>query len=217
MTNNGNYEFEELIREKRNSSLKAVYHEDKLAVAKSPILKSNKNADLEDFIGMIAKLCDSTMKKYNAQFIPDEGAIVKDPDKTLEKPTILYNIVSRVPKNELKMRHSETIAQVMDEKTGRIRHGQTWSQRQNCIVQFNIVASDYATANKVMKSFEDLMFTYTGFFKENGIAELHFLKYYTDIALDRYRQYMSVRSIQYFVEIEKLITIFDTTLEDIDI
>ena len=93
MTNNGNYEFEELIREKRNSSLKAVYPEDKLAVAKSPILKSNKNADLEDFIGMIAKLCDSTMKKYNAQFIPDEGAIVKDPDKTLEKPTILYNIV----------------------------------------------------------------------------------------------------------------------------
>ena len=211
-------DFETLLSEKfGNKNLQLEYPENKLTIIKSPILKSRTNADLEDLIAMIAKLCDSTLKKYDVQFIPDEGAILKDPDKTLERPTILYTVVSREPKNELKMRHSENISQIVDEATGKKRFGHTWSQRQNCVVQFNIVASDYAAANKVMSSFEDLIFTYTGYFKENGVAELHFLKYYTDITLDRYRQYMSVRSIQYFVEIEKLITIFDTTLEDISV
>ena len=71
-------------------------------------------------------------------------------------------------------------------------------------------------SDAVMSYFEDMIFTYTGYFKSNGIAEVYFKKYYTDTSIDRYRQYLSVRSIQYFVEIEKQTTIFETTLEDID-
>lgn len=180
------------------------------------ILKASKHASLEDFISMVAEVLRKTLDKHNAVFIPDEGAIIDDPHEKLEQPHILYQIVSRTPKKELKPRYIETIIEKIDDHENR-RHGENWSQRQECLVQFDVVACDYATANKVMNIFEDTMFTYAGYFKNNGIAELYFKKYFTDKNLDKYRQWLSVRSIQYYVEIEKLITIFDTTIEDIDI
>lgn len=181
------------------------------------ILKSSKNATLEDFISMVTMISSKALKKYNAKFVPDEGAVLNDPIDKLEQPTILYSIISRKPKHELKPRHSEEVKDVVDNVSGKIRHGHTWSQRQDCVIQFNIVASDYDTANKVMTIFEDTIFAYTGYFKNNGVAEMYFLKHFTDENLDRYRQFLSIRSLQYFIEIEKLITIFDTTLEDYDI
>lgn len=181
----------------------------------TPLSTAAKNATVEDFISMVAKLSNKALKSFNVEFYPDEGATIADPEKKLEKTAILYRVIERKPKNELKMRHSENIEEVVDEQNNKKRLGQIWSQRQDCIIQFDIIASDYATANKVMNSFEDMIFQYSGYFKKNGIAELYFKKYFTDTSIDRYRQYLSVRSIQYFVEIEKQTTIFNSTLEEI--
>ena len=181
----------------------------------TPLSTAAKNATVEDFISMVTKLSNKALKSLNVEFYPDEGATIADPEKKLEKTAILYRVIERKPKNELKMRHSENIEEVVDEKTNKKRLGQIWSQRQDCIIQFDIIASDYATANKVMNSFEDMIFQYSGYFKKNGIAEIFFKKYFTDTSIDRYRQYLSVRSIQYFVEIEKQTTIFNSTLEEI--
>ena len=181
----------------------------------TPLSTAAKNATVEDFISMVTKLSNKALKSLNVEFYPDEGATIADPEKKLEKTAILYRVIERKPKNELKMRHSENIEEVVDEKTNKKRLGQIWSQRQDCIIQFDIIASDYATANKVMNSFEDMIFQYSGYFKKNGIAEIYFKKYFTDTSIDRYRQYLSVRSIQYFVEIEKQTTIFNSTLEEI--
>ena len=181
----------------------------------APLSTASKNATVEDFISMVTKLSNKALKSLNVEFYPDEGATIADPEKKLEKTAILYRVIERKPKNELKMRHSENIEEVVDEKTNKKRLGQIWSQRQDCIIQFDIIASDYATANKVMNSFEDMIFQYSGYFKKNGIAEIYFKKYFTDTSIDRYRQYLSVRSIQYFVEIEKQTTIFNSTLEEI--
>lgn len=181
----------------------------------TPLSTAAKNATVEDFISMVTKLSNKALKSLNVEFYPDEGATIADPEKKLEKTAILYRVIERKPKNELKMRHSENIEEVVDGKNNKKRLGQIWSQRQDCIIQFDIVASDYATANKVMNSFEDMIFQYSGYFKENGIAEIYFKKYFTDTSIDRYRQYLSVRSIQYFVEIEKQTTVFNSTLEEI--
>ena len=181
----------------------------------TPLSTAAKNATVEDFISMVTKLSNKALTSLNVEFYPDAGATIADPEKKLEKTAILYRVIERKPKNELKMRHSENIEEVVDEKTNKKRLGQIWSQRQDCIIQFDIIASDYATANKVMNSFEDMIFQYSGYFKKNGIAEIYFKKYFTDTSIDRYRQYLSVRSIQYFVEIEKQTTIFNSTLEEI--
>lgn len=179
------------------------------------ILKSEKNATLDDLISMIAMICSKSLKKYDAVFNPDEGAIIDDQKEKLEHPYILYKVIERKPKLELKPRQMENIIEDIDDKGNR-RFGTVWAQRQTCIVQFDVVAQDYETANKVMSTFEETMFSYSGYFKNKGVAELLFSKYFTDVNLDKYRQEFSVRSIQYSVEIEKLITVFDTTIEDID-
>lgn len=203
-------EFEELFKQHmhvKNTPLKKT---------ETKVSKSYKGASLDDFISMVTKVCGKSLKKHKAVFIPDEGAIISDPQKKLENTTVLYQVVSRVPHNELKPRPIETIIEDIDDKENR-RFGQNWSQRQDCIVQFDIVACDYMTANEVMSTFEDAMTTYAGYFKAKGVAEIYFKKYYTDKNLDKYRQWLSVRSIQYFVEIEKLTTVFDTTIEDIEV
>lgn len=211
-------EFEQLMLDKFDrDKITSLYPAGDVRASKSPLLKAAKNATLTDFIAMVARLCDKSLKKYRVKFIPDEGATIADPAKQLEQPTILYRVIERKPKNELKMRHSEDFTEVIDKTGNKTRKGQVWSQRQSCIVQFDVIASDYAMSDAVMSYFEDMIFTYTGYFKVNGIAEVYFKKYYTDTSIDRYRQYLSVRSIQYFVEIEKQTAIFETTLEDIDV
>ena len=209
-------ELEELLHTRyEKNRVSNLYPAGDVRASVTPLSTAAKNATVEDFISMVTKLSNKALKSLNVEFYPDEGATIADPEKKLEKTAILYRVIERKPKNELKMRHSENIEEVVDEKTNKKRLGQIWSQRQDCIIQFDIIASDYATANKVMNSFEDMIFQYSGYFKKNGIAEIYFKKYFTDTSIDRYRQYLSVRSIQYFVEIEKQTTIFNSTLEEI--
>ena len=209
-------ELEDLLQTRyEKNRVTNIYPAGDVRASVTPLSTAAKNATVEDFISMVTKLSNKALKSLNVEFYPDEGATIADPEKKLEKTAILYRVIERKPKNELKMRHSENIEEIVDEKNNKKRLGQIWSQRQDCIIQFDIVASDYATANKVMNSFEDMIFQYSGYFKENGIAEIYFKKYFTDTSIDRYRQYLSVRSIQYFVEIEKQTTIFNSTLEEI--
>ena len=209
-------ELEDLLQSRyEKNRVSNLYPAGDVRASVTPLSTAAKNATVEDFISMVTKLSNKTLKSLNVEFYPDEGATIADPEKKLEKTAILYRVIERKPKNELKMRHSENIEEVVDEKSNKKRLGQIWSQRQDCIIQFDIIASDYATANKVMNSFEDMIFQYSGYFKKNGIAEIYFKKYFTDTSIDRYRQYLSVRSIQYFVEIEKQTTIFNSTLEEI--
>ena len=209
-------ELEDLLQTRyEKNRVSNLYPAGDVRASVTPLSTAAKNATVEDFISMVTKLSNKALKSLNVEFYPDEGATIDDPEKKLEKTAIIYRVIERKPKNELKMRHSENIEEVVDEKTNKKRLGQIWSQRQDCIIQFDVIASDYATANKVMNSFEDMIFQYSGYFKKNGIAEIYFKKYFTDTSIDRYRQYLSVRSIQYFVEIEKQTTIFNSTLEEI--
>lgn len=183
---------------------------------KPPITKAEKGATLPDFINMVAEIVSKTLKKHNAIFIPDEGGIIKDPHATLEHPTILYKVVERKPVFELKPRPTEEIIENEHDEISR-RFGMIYSQRQACTLQFDIVASDYLDANAVMNTFEEAMFTYTGYFKSKGVFEMYFERHLTDKNLDNYRQDLSVRSLQYHVEILKLITVFDSTIDDITV
>lgn len=182
----------------------------------TPIAKSEKGADLCDFISMVAKVMSKVLKKHNAVFVPDEGGVIKDPHNTLEQPTILYKVVERVPTFELKPRPTEEVIEDDSEEINR-RYGTIYTQKQTCTIQFDVVASDYISANAVMNTFEETMFSYTGYFKSQGISEMYFKRHFTDKNLDNYRQDLSVRSLQYTVQIQKIITVFDSTIDDITV
>lgn len=176
-----------------------------------------KGATLYSFTEMISKLVAKTMRRNKVVFSPDEGARPSiDMNVKIDNPYIFYEVQSREPKTERKPRSREEIVEItLDD--GSKRQGRIWGQKFKCILQFNVLACDYKTANEVMNDFESLIFNYTAFFKKNGVAEILFEKHFTDKNLDPFRQNLSVRSIQYYVEIEKLFTEFVSDIESITI
>ena len=56
---------------------------------------------------------------------------------------------------------------------------------------------------------------YAGYFKENGVSEILFEKQFTDENYDSYRQSVSVRTLQYRVDIQRVKQLTDTTMQDL--
>lgn len=210
--------FEDLINRRINLKKRS---EQVLAASKQKkenYTKADKGAGLSDFLNMIKKIVKTgELKKLGTEFIPDDGPrILLDPSKEVEKPYIFYTLISRaVRANEPKPHFRENIVDYNPDGSVQ-RQGQVFGQVFDCDIQFNIVASDYSMADKVMNVFEDAMLRYSGFFKQNGVSEIFFKKQYTDNNLDIYRQKMSVRSLVYRVTIEKLTAVYDTTIAEID-
>lgn len=192
----------------------------KIAEAEHPedkyILTAEANASIFDLIKMIDKLVKITMKDLDVQFVPDEDKIpVTTPDIQLNTPYITYKVIERVPKGELKPR----VRQQIEEKSHDVdeaRVGQVFGQKFSSIIQFDIFSSVYATAEQVMERFEELLFVYAGYFKRKGVSEIYFKKQFTDSSYDIYRQQISVRSIQYYVETEKLIVVFRDKIQEVE-
>lgn len=179
--------------------------------------QADKNCDLDDLFAMINKLVVKALKKDNVEFNPDEGArFVVDQQVPINHPIIQFDVISYEPKLELKPRVINQFIEESDDRNDRWkRHGQVWSQRFKCVIQFNIIGSDYITANKVMRDFEELMFRYSGYFKQQGVAEIVFKSRFSDKNYDYYRQNLSVRSLQYYVEIERNYVSYDTDISGV--
>lgn len=179
--------------------------------------QADKNCDLDDLFAMINKIVVKALKKDNVEFNPDEGArFVVDQQVPVNHPIIQFDVISYEPKLELKPRVINQFIEVSDDKNDKWkRHGQVWSQRFKGIIQFNIIGSDYITANKVMRDFEELMFRYSGYFKQQGVAEILFKSRFSDKNYDYYRQNLSVRSLQYYVEIERNYVSYDTDISGV--
>lgn len=177
------------------------------------LLKANNSASFEDFIEMVNRIVTKVLKKYHVTFSPDEGdkIAVTDTDK-LDNPHIQFSLIDRVPSNASYTKPK--VRETFSHDDG--RKGMIYAQIFNYTVQFDILASDYSTANKVMNLFEDALFKYTAYFKENGISEFYFLRQFTDANLDMYRNTVSVRSLQYMVAVERIRTVYDTTIAEIN-
>lgn len=181
----------------------------------SRTLKADKSATLFDFIKMIDKLVTLTMKDLEVNFIPDEGKTVYlSNDQRLDTPMITYKLKERKPKGELKPRFRENFKESKNGIESRV--GEVYGQKFKCHIQFDIFASVYEVAEQVMERFEELMITYAGYFKKNGIAEIIFDKQFTDETFESMRQTLSIRSISYYVEVEKLTVIMRESIKGIE-
>lgn len=204
-------EFEQLLRERENAPNHHVVDEIKSLVPER--LVAEKSASLDDLIIMLSKIISKVMKKRKVEFKPDEGIRLKvDQAEDLDHPYIFFKILDSHPRMEIKPRVRE-----MGLRREVQRSGDIWAQLFSCRIQFDILASSYQEATDVMNTFMDTVFTYTAFFKRNGVKDIRFACRLTDSNLDTYRQKCSVRSLQYDVEIEKLFTHFYNDIEGINI
>lgn len=209
----------ESMLEKHSDNVKHMEYNEamqmKNGVHDSKILTADKTATLFDFIKMIDKLVSITMKDLGVKFIPDEGKIVYlSNDLKLDSPIITYKLISRKPKGEIKPRFREGFQESKDSKEGRV--GEIYGQKFKCHIQFNIFASVYEVAEQVMERFEELMVTYAGYFKKNGVAELLFDQQFTDQSFEAMRETLSIRNISYYVEVEKLTVIMRESIKVIE-
>lgn len=176
--------------------------------------KASKSASLNDFIKMVDKLV--TLAMPSVKFVPEEEKVLTtDAMKDFNSPVITYKLISREPKEELKPRVREVISE--EDELNESRLGQVFGQKFKCLVEFNIIASVYTEAEEVMEKFEDLIITYAGFLKKNGVSEILFNKQITDDYYTKYRETLSIRNLIYYVEIEKLTVIFKEKIKDIEI
>ena len=181
------------------------------------ILRANESASFDDFIAMTSKLVCLTMEdlEYDVEFIPqDNQDKIIDPDVKTDKVFITYNLVSREPLREIKPMAREEIIEKCD-VSGEERGGMIYGQKYNCEVQFNIFASEYKIANEVMKMFEDMLFSFTGYMKERGISNILFKKQFTDSDFNIYRKSLSVRNLRYTIETENLIVVMSDRVDQI--
>lgn len=208
-------ELEYLLKLKEQNNNKITNNTIDNPIMNPNYLKSDKSATLEDLIEMISMLVNKTMKNLNVIFVPDEGARIRlDQKETLNNSYIFYDVISREPILEKKPRYREEIIENTEDNP---RTGMIFGQKFKSLIQFNVLACDYKTANIVMNTLESLLFKYTAFFKQNGISEFLFRNQITDQNLNYYRQSLSVRSLIYSVIVEKLYTQFKTDIQDIQI
>lgn len=211
-------DFEGLLRKESDFHSQREYNKFnniKEGVFDSKQLKAEKTASLFDFIKMIDRIVTLTMKDLGVRFIPDEGrSLEMTSEQKLETPMITYKVLERKPKVELKPRYREAIE--TEDEYGDKQIGEVYGQKFKCHIQFNIFASVYTTVEQVMERFEDLMITYAGYFKKNGVSELLFDQQLTDDKYEVARQTLSVRNLRYYVEIEKITVIMRESIKAIE-
>lgn len=205
---------EELLDKQLTHSIDARTRVD--ASPSKGIQTADKAASLFDFIKMVNKVVTKTMGHLKVEFIPDENKnLISSPDLPMDHPIITYKVISRKAKTELKPRVRQQIHEQTDDPNDE-RLGEIYGQKFKCLIQFNIFASVYDLAEQVMEEFEEQIFTYTGFFKKNGVSEILFDEQATDTSYDMYRQTISVRNLRYTVEVEKLIAMFQEKLKEVE-
>ena len=208
--------FEESLRRKQEVKQREQLSVQKKIKLDSDYSRAEKGASMADFFELVKKMVIKGLKKERVEIIPNDGPRkVLDPAEKIDHPIIFYKVVSRVPREKnYKPRFREDIYD-RNPDGSELRQGAIYGQFFDCEIQFDIVASDYSAADRVMNAFEDAMQKYAGFFKRNGVSEVLFAKQFTDENLDIYRQKMSVRSLIYDVTIERIRLAYDTTITEI--
>lgn len=177
--------------------------------------RAEKNASLYDFLDMLGEVVEYSLADYNVKFLTnEEQSVLKDPEVVFNNPHITYKVISRKPKNEYKPIAREETFEC--DENGDQRPGIIYGQFFDCIVQFNILASENRLANQIMEKFEELMIAHAGYFKQKGVSDLYFKEQVTDSEYNNFRETLSIRNITYYVQIEKLMVIFNRKINNIE-
>ena len=189
-------------------------------------LRAEQSISFDEFIELLVKLVEKALYEDQVKMSPDEGATINDRDRPINNPYIFFKIISGKTINSIKPRLMENTIRrapghpeyrpdnkypvkenIEEEGVEVYRHAFEY------VLQFDIFASSYATANKVLKDFEELMYDYTGYVKSRGVNELLYDQRLTDESNVQYREKYSVRSVRYILRIDKIFVVTRKLIE----
>lgn len=177
----------------------------------------------ENNIDDIDQLGELIRKILNAAWGGDWGDISPDLKRgenaeNIPLPQITFDINSReVAENTpVKPKLTDTIIEIVNgEKTGDSFN--IYRQWFDCIVEFNFWGRNTLEARQLMNKFETLIGAYSGYIKKQGVAEILFLKEVTPKQSVKYVEGIPMRSLMYYVRLERIQSVRLSTLEKIDI
>lgn len=120
------------------------------------------------------------------------------PEKMSRKPTLFKNVLEVVDGKE----------------TGDSFN--VYRQFFDTVVEFNFFGKTMLEARKVMNDFEEIINTYTGLLKKNGLSELVFLKEVPSENSVKYLPNIPMKSLMYYVRFEKIYTVRTSLLNKLD-
>ena len=188
--------------------------EEKTYSTASSMMRANGNASLLDFFDMVSLIITNTMDDLHVDCMPDEKAYVikDDPVEAINHPIVTFKVNERMHKDSYGYK-PKLVETVMENETGKTAF--IYSERYKSKVQFNIMAAEYRLAWTVMDRIEDALLSYAETIKGNGIVEYYFNRQFEDKYYDTFRNTLTVLSLEYCVETEKLRVIFKENIKDI--
>ena len=137
---------------------------------------------------------------------------------TLKLPLITYDVNSREVSDKMPIKPvlSDTVQEIVDGKpTGDVI--MVYRQFFDCIVEFNTWGRNSLEARKIMNDLEALLNSYGGYLKRLGISEMFFLKEIPSNKSVNYIPGIPMRSMMYFVRLEKIHQVRESVIKNIDI
>lgn len=155
----------------------------------------------------------------NAAWGIEWGEIKPEIEKTssidsLKLPLILYdmNIREASEKMAIKPILTETI---IDDNNGEAT--QVYRQWFDCVVEFNFIGRNSLESVRIMEDFELLVTSYSSYLKKLGVSEIFFLKEIPSETSVKYIPHLPMRTIMYFVRLEKIYKVKESLISKINI
>jgi hypothetical protein len=173
-------------------------------------------------IDNIDELGEILRKLLNAAWGSSWGMIVPDTYKGEDQeqiflPQINFGINLREVSDgtSLKPQLISTINEVIDGKnTG--DSFQVYRQTFDCIVEFDFFDNTSQGCRSLMTRFEELLMTYTGYLKSEGISEIYFLKEVPAKYSLNYVEGVPMKCLYFFIRLERNKTVRVSTIKQIE-
>lgn len=172
-------------------------------ISSRPRLTANGNVDDVDKLGEILRRLLNAAWGSNWGVISPEANNGDNPEEII-MPQINYYINLREVANGTSPKPTlmDTVAEEVDGvKTG--DSYRIYRQSFDCIVEFNFLCQTSKDCRKLMNDFEELIITYSGYLKEQGIGEIFFLKEVPPKYSLTFNEKIPMKCCYYYVRLER--------------
>lgn len=212
-------EFESDRHEELNEAPKPTLHFTE-SVSETPYAAQNyadgNISDVEQLADILKRLCNAAWGTDWGELSPD----IKTGENSdeIKLPQITVDINTRDITEGMPLK--PTLVSYWDEEDGKgNKTGETfliYRQWFDCNVEFDIYGRNSKEARDLMKKFELLIATYTGYLKRQGVSEIIFEREVSPKNSLNYAESVPMRSIYYYVRLESISLVKQSILNQIN-
>lgn len=177
------------------------------------LMQAESFANIYDFCDMVKALANRAWGEDWGDMRPHFSST--EDSKNIPLPIITYEVIDRQITPERGEIKPQLRREVKDQETGEVI--KLYGQWFDYILQFNIFDHSVSNVISLLENLENLILTYTGYFKQQGVSEILFHRQVRDDQLNKWDESLDVRSIRYKIRIENLQVVSTGIIKDINI